>query len=438
MIGYKPPRASSAVDRPRAPDDRPARGGQPGSAYASVARSLNLSAVLPISAARSGAAQAKLVVGGHDDPLEREADRVADAVVAGGASPSPGVSSDGAGGRVQRACASCEEETQQQQQAVRRAPDGPAMAATDGEYAPASVSSVVGGAAGEALPEGTRSFMEQRFAHDFRSVRVHTDATAAESARSIGAKAYSVGNSIVFGAGRYAPESGEGRRLLAHELTHVVQQSGGRRGADRAAAPDISAGGGGRVQSEEDEELQKKCKENVEKSIKELEETAAKEDKPQPEYIKKAIQLLRKKQSEGKIKCTTLAGLQHGKFKGDEIEMDARNPDGVNTTTVLHEGVHAERAAESPKTNKAYQSKEGKQVDTSTQEGKDLARWELYTEYWARRARYDYYNAGKPDKDKKPEEDIHRDVMNEEGLKKARADVRSFDPTFDPRTWKPK
>lgn len=66
--------------------------------------------------------------------------------------------------------------------------------------------------------------MEPHFGHDFSGVRVHTDAAAAESARAVNALAYTVGQHIVFDAGKYAPETGAGRRLLAHELTHAVQQ----------------------------------------------------------------------------------------------------------------------------------------------------------------------------------------------------------------------
>lgn len=66
--------------------------------------------------------------------------------------------------------------------------------------------------------------MESRLGHDFAHVRVHTDAAAARSAAAVGAQAYTVGSDVVFGAGRYAPTSGDGRQLLAHELTHVVQQ----------------------------------------------------------------------------------------------------------------------------------------------------------------------------------------------------------------------
>lgn len=78
---------------------------------------------------------------------------------------------------------------------------------------------------GEPLDAGTRSFMESRFGHDFSNVRVHADGKAAESARSLDARAYTVGRDIVFAADQYAPGTNNGRRLLAHELAHTVQQS---------------------------------------------------------------------------------------------------------------------------------------------------------------------------------------------------------------------
>ncbi|MGI8521631.1 MAG: eCIS core domain-containing protein [Actinomycetota bacterium] len=79
---------------------------------------------------------------------------------------------------------------------------------------------------GRSLDPAARAEVEPRFGYDFDQVRVHTDAQAAESARSIGAQAYTLGGDVVFGAGKYAPGTSEGRRLLAHELTHVVQQQG--------------------------------------------------------------------------------------------------------------------------------------------------------------------------------------------------------------------
>lgn len=77
---------------------------------------------------------------------------------------------------------------------------------------------------GQPLDKDTQSFMESRFGHDFSRVRVHADVKAAESARTVNARAFTVGHDVVFGTGQYAPDTNEGKSLLAHELTHVTQQ----------------------------------------------------------------------------------------------------------------------------------------------------------------------------------------------------------------------
>lgn len=79
---------------------------------------------------------------------------------------------------------------------------------------------------GQPLDPATRAFMEPRFGHDFSQVRVHTDGKASESAQAVNALAYTVGQHVVFGSGKFAPHSTAGRSLLAHELTHTVQQRG--------------------------------------------------------------------------------------------------------------------------------------------------------------------------------------------------------------------
>ncbi len=78
---------------------------------------------------------------------------------------------------------------------------------------------------GQHLDADTQAFMESRFGHDFSQVRVHTDERAMESAHAVNALAYTVGQDVVFGQGQYVPETSEGKKLLAHELTHVVQQA---------------------------------------------------------------------------------------------------------------------------------------------------------------------------------------------------------------------
>lgn len=97
------------------------------------------------------------------------------------------------------------------------------------------------GSAGQPLDASPRAALERSLGHDFGRVRVHTDARAAASAQTVNALAYTVGHDLVFGAGRYAPGTTDGRRLLAHELTHVVQQAGRTGGALTIAPPEGAA-----------------------------------------------------------------------------------------------------------------------------------------------------------------------------------------------------
>jgi hypothetical protein len=92
---------------------------------------------------------------------------------------------------------------------------------------PSPVMDVVGRGGGSPLDDSTRGFMESRFGHDFGDVRIHNDSRASDSALAVNAQAYTVGNDIVFQSDRYQPHSSEGQQMIAHELTHVVQQRSG-------------------------------------------------------------------------------------------------------------------------------------------------------------------------------------------------------------------
>ena len=155
------------------------------------------------------ALQAKLRVNEPGDRYEQEADRVADQVMR--------ISNTDVGSRGQSADRTLARKPELGISRYSRSEGG------DGE-APQIVHDVLS-AQGQPLDTGTRSFMESRFGHDFGAVRVHTDAKAAESARAVDASAYTVGSDVVFGAGEYQPDTSRGKSLMAHELTHVVQQT---------------------------------------------------------------------------------------------------------------------------------------------------------------------------------------------------------------------
>lgn len=94
-------------------------------------------------------------------------------------------------------------------------------------------------ASGQSLDAPVRERMESHFGHNFSHVRIHTDARASESARAVSAQAYTVGKDVVFQNGRYQPETAAGEKLLAHELAHVVQQSGHAHAASNASQLEI-------------------------------------------------------------------------------------------------------------------------------------------------------------------------------------------------------
>ena len=178
----------------------------------------------------SVAIQRKMRIGPVDDPLEREADRVADAVVA--RQPVGALSSSPAS--IQSKCAGCEKE---EEKSVRRK-----CTQCSGE------THAVGGSAdmaakavsqgGAPLTRAQRGYFEPRFGRNFSAIRVHTDHEAMSAAERIDARAYTLGGDIAFARGEYRPDTDSGRRLIAHELAHTLQQGRGDAPAIRRAPED--------------------------------------------------------------------------------------------------------------------------------------------------------------------------------------------------------
>lgn len=163
------------------------------------------------------AIQLKLAMGAPGDRFEQEADAAADRVVQRMESGGIGQAAPPA---LQAQCAGCREEEKLQRQA---------KADSAGTAVPPSVQKALEGhsSGGEALNPALRGDMEKAFAADFSGVRVHTGASAAELNRNLNARAFTYGQDVFFNSGEFSPETRPGRHLLAHELTHVVQQQGG-------------------------------------------------------------------------------------------------------------------------------------------------------------------------------------------------------------------
>jgi len=229
----------------------------------------------PARAVARGPIQPKLDVGPAGDHFEREADSVAATVMAGGSAPvsipptitplgaqrkaappkkeeerkarpatSGGLSAQRkaapkkkeeekkpAGARAQRKAAPKREEKKPKGRAQREAASG-AAGGTASPSVEAMIQSMRAGPA-PGLDGATRGFMENRFGRDFGDVRVHHGTQAAAAADSLGAQAFTTGNDIFFNRGQYNPNSSGGRRLLAHELAHTVQQKGAKGTAAR-------------------------------------------------------------------------------------------------------------------------------------------------------------------------------------------------------------
>ncbi len=176
--------------------------------------------------------QRKLSVGSSHDPQEQEADKTADTVLR---RPEQSF--------VQRKCAGCEKEEQLQrkcadcekEESLQRHPAGRSQLSGNGQPAGEGQSTVSDRAAGllqssagrgSSLDGPTQSFMSNRMNNDFGQVKIHTDEEAVQLSRELNAKAFTIGKDIYFNEGQYQPGSESGRHLLAHELTHTVQQTG--------------------------------------------------------------------------------------------------------------------------------------------------------------------------------------------------------------------
>jgi Domain of unknown function (DUF4157)/Bacterial toxin 44 len=170
------------------------------------------------TSAAAAMVQCKLSIGAANDPLEAEADDMAEKVMR---MPAPGF--------IQRKCAHCEEE-----ETARRKPLTSFIQKTGtqgGTMASDSVSQQISSSrgGGDSMDGNTKSFMESRFGTDFSAVNIHTGSEAVQMSRELNAKAFTVGNDIYFNSGEYNPDTAEGKHLLAHELTHTVQQEGERK-----------------------------------------------------------------------------------------------------------------------------------------------------------------------------------------------------------------
>jgi hypothetical protein len=171
--------------------------------------------------------QTKLKVSQPGDDYEQEADRVAEQVMRMPSLKQPyfsTISDDDENKKIGRKCKSCEDEEDSEKFKISRKENSYLSNRVEASENAAIEISNTKGQSGSSLDTSTREFMESRFGYDFTNVRIHTNDRAAKSAKSVNALAYTTGNDIIFDYGKYDPYTDVGKKLLAHELTHVIQE----------------------------------------------------------------------------------------------------------------------------------------------------------------------------------------------------------------------
>jgi hypothetical protein len=287
---------------------------------------------------------------------------------------------------------------------------------------------------GQALDPPARAYMERRFRHDFSQVRVHADTRAADSAHTLNASAYTVGRDLVFGAGRYAPHTPQGRKLLAHELAHVVQQRQlGTRSLVQRAVEYVE-------QVADTDPTAAQMLSKFDQSVAAIEQNVKTQTGPQMADLTSAAARLKSLRASGKVAVWKMittppayAGFDNG---SGQLRLNYSYPDlSVSENTLVHEAIHAVHAAANPEIAAAYAKGLRSGVpETDTAVVAVVHKWKAWTEYWAYRRAAEYSAGAKLAAD--PDMG-HRVAMATRDVQMPVRDAKVDDPSFDPKTWQP-
>lgn len=344
---------------------------------------------------------------------------------------------------------------------------------------------------GRPLARETRDFMEPRFGEDFGHVRVHDDTQAAESARAVNARAYTVGPDIVFGEGEHAPDSTEGRRLMAHELTHVVQQRAvvAPSSVSEVSAPDDRSEIEAERTAEEivnmpDAQVAERSQASAppppssssrlsrtistsaqagvlyrvlnyirqlppaeaqpylaafDRSLATMETEALHPNTPISSDITDALILLRAMRGSGRVTCWETSGsFSYASYDpaSGEIRLHVRFGLSTNPSTLLHEAIHALHAARFPRLAQQYGRVLAAGGTTDVNQAILLARYKAWTEYWAYRGAVEFDNARQTNPSFR--RNAHQEAMQERDVRASIAIVRQLTgQDFDPEHWTP-
>ncbi|MFM9946759.1 MAG: DUF4157 domain-containing protein [Saprospiraceae bacterium] len=288
---------------------------------------------------------------------------------------------------------------------------------------------------GAPLPDASRTQMEQGIGADFSGVRIHTDSEAERMNDDIHAQAFTHGQDVYFNNGKYSPESKEGQRLLAHELTHVVQQGGGLRKIQRQQVDEGHATRYIRPASDEEAAVHNT---RVLRSIESLERNAADPGFSMNDGNRAAIQLLRRFYDRNLISfwhtsASTEAAAAFRREPQHHIRLHIDHREATNSYTLLHEATHALHAEQYPGIDRLYSR--GSRRGLRGEERFNYLRWRAWTEYWARRRVLEYqamghgtYNPGY----------VHQETLE---IRQVRSAIREVETAtggaFNPLLWIP-
>jgi hypothetical protein len=346
---------------------------------------------------------------------------------------------------------------------------------------------------GQPIDAEARAAMESHFGHDFSRVRIHADQRAAQSAHAVGARAFTVGNEIVFAPGQYTPHTLAGQKLLAHELAHVIQQQGvadhaqGPQESLTVGAPDddfeqqadliadsvmhssvtpapIRAGSGGERAStiagltydakagqvlrrvvnylrQLDPSESQPFLEAFDRSVSSIERDLQNPHIPVAEDIRQAATILRSMRREGRVTCwETSGGLNYASYDSASRQLRLHvvfRGHATNPATLLHEAIHALHAADYPGLSRMYGESLARGGTTDTRRGILLLKWKAWTEYWAYRRTVEFDNARQTEPAFR--RDAHLVSMAERDVRESVQAVRAErgEENFDPQTWTP-
>ncbi|MBX3641417.1 MAG: DUF4157 domain-containing protein [Nitrosomonas sp.] len=376
--------------------------------------------------------QRKLTIGASNDPLEQEADRIADQVMA--SSSYGAVSSTSV--RIQRFTGNT---------------------SGQGMEVPPSVERVLA-SPGRPLEPALRQDMEGRFGYDFSGVRIHTGGTAEQSARDVNAHAYTVSNDVVFGAGQFVPGTNVGQRLIAHELVHVVQQMKIDRvresqsySSQTARVPELNSVGStvrSRRLFRAIEYIEEVTGADAERylvrfdhSLEAATRVVSSTTDPEANDLREAIELLRTLRTDGRITCWRTVA--HGRYYASYHAPSGQIRLHVNFRsaatwpgTILHEAIHALHAQRFPRLSQLYAEVLAAGGTANERLGVLLVKWKAWTEYWAYRRVAEYENLRQVDPSLR--QDSHQVAIREPDVQRATSRLRhETGEEFDPSSWSP-